>query len=254
MELITDNDTLHRLYPSLGANHCFVGRLRVKAGEEFIIHDLEQRGVRLFPSGLSQILSRSKVAQARLLASFMPPLTLAIFDHHDLLAAVNLYGRKQIGAVVSKEDRKNGGQGIHKWSSVEDVFNQASLAVLPYPFVLQPFFPEAVDIRVIILGSHHQESYQRRNPDNFRNNLHCGGQGSRIQLNADQHQLCAAVMARGGFPYAHIDLITTRDGRSYLGEINLRGGLRGAQVKGARYQQILAAIHQEFLQATFSPS
>ncbi len=249
MELIPDNDSLHSLFPTLGAEHCFVGRVRVKPGEEFILHDLEQRGVLLFPSGLSQILGRSKVAQVRILSEFLPPLTLAIFDQHGLLSAVNLYGRNLVGSVVTKNDRKNGGLGIHKWASVEDVFSQASLGVLPYPFVLQPFYPDATDIRVIILGSY-QESYQRHNPDNFRHNLHCGGAGQVVSLDPDQQQLCGAIMARGLFPYAHIDLLTMADGRSYLGEINLRGGLRGAQIKGARYQEMLNQIHDDFLKKT----
>lgn len=251
MQLIPDNDSLHRLFPTLGTDHCFIGRVRLKAGEEFILHDLEQRGVLLFPSALSQILARSKVAQVRILSEFMPPLTLAIFDHHQLLAAVNLYGHNGIRSVITKNDHKNGGLGIYKWASVEDVFSQASLGVLPYPFVLQPFYPDATDIRVIILGSH-QESYQRSNPDNFRHNLHCGGTGQVVSLNSNQQELCAAVMARGNFPYAHIDLLTTADGLSYIGEINLRGGLRGAQIKGGQYQKILSQIHHTFLKKNIS--
>lgn len=246
MQLIPNNDTLHSQFHTLGQEHCFVGRVRIKAGEEFILHDLEQRGVLLFPSALSQILSRSKVAQTRILTEYMPPLSLAIFDHHELLAAVNLYGRKGVTRVITKDDRKNGGLGIHKWASVEDVFNQASLGPLAYPFVLQPFYPEATDIRVIILGSY-QESYQRHNADNFRNNLHCGGKGRAVNLTSPQQQLCESVMDRGNFPYAHIDLLTTTDGTSYLGEINLRGGLRGAQIKGSRYQETLDKIDLDFL-------
>ncbi len=246
MQLIPDNDTLFKHFHSLGKDHYFVGRVRVKPGEEFILHDLERRGVLLFPSASSQILARSKVAQARILSEFMPPFTQAIFDHHQLLAAVNLYGREGVTSVVTKDDRKNGGLGIHKWHSVEDVFNQASLGVLPYPFVLQPFYADAADIRVIMLGPH-QESYQRTNPDNFRNNLHCGGQGQAITLDQDQQSLCHDVMDRGLFPYAHIDILCTADGRSYLGEINLRGGLRGAQINGAEYQDILNRIHSDFL-------
>ncbi len=245
-QLISDNNTLHRLFHSLGAEHCFVGRIRLKAGEEFILHDLERRGVLLFPSGLSQLLSRSKVAQARLLTEFMPPLTLAVFDHHELLGAMNLYGRHAVGSVVTKDERGNGGLGIHKWGSVEEVFSQARLGVLPYPFVLQPFYPEASDIRVIRLGRY-QESYQRSNPHNFRNNLHWGGKRRSVLLSPLQQELCRAVMARGHFPYAHLDLLITREQHTYLGEINLRGGLQGAEVKGARYQEMLREMHQDFI-------
>lgn len=245
-QLIPDNNTLYRHFQSLGKQHCFVGRLRLKAAEEFILHDLERRGVLLFPSGLSQLLARSKVAQARLLGHFMPPLTTAVFDHHELLEAVNCYGRHNIGPVITKADRKNGGQGINKWPSIEDVFNQAGLGPLGYPFVLQPFFADAADIRVILLGDY-QESYTRHNPDNFRNNLHCGGVGRDIELSEAQQQLCRAVMERGAFPYGHIDLLVSRDGASYLSEINLRGGLRGARIKGTRYQELIHRIHRDFI-------
>ncbi|PLX48114.1 MAG: hypothetical protein C0613_11925 [Desulfobulbaceae bacterium] len=245
-QLIPDNNTLFHCFQNLGNQHCFVGRLRLKAAEEFLLHDLEGRGVLLFPSGLSQLLARSKVAQARLLGHFMVPLTMAVFDHHELLEAVNRYGRHQIGPVITKADRKNGGQGINKWSSIEDVFNQAGRGALAYPFVLQPFFADAADIRVICLDDY-QESYTRHNPDNFRNNLHCGGVGKSVELSEAQQQLCRAVMERGAFPYGHIDLLVSSDGASYLSEINLRGGLRGARIKGARYQELVDRIHRDFI-------
>jgi ribosomal protein S6--L-glutamate ligase len=38
-------------------------------------------------------------------------------------------------------------------------------------------------------------------------------------------------MERGKFPYAHIDLLVTADGHSYLSEIALNGGLKGARIE-----------------------
>jgi len=49
-------------------------------------------------------------------------------------------------------------------------------------------------------------------------------------LNESQLALCREVMERGKFPYAHIDLMVTRDGRNYLSEIALDGGLKGAKI------------------------
>ena len=54
-------------------------------------------------------------------------------------------------------------------------------------------------------------------------------------------------MARGGFPYAHIDLMVTADHRTYLAEINLRGGIRGAVISPADYQARVDSIHRAFL-------
>ncbi len=243
--IIKDNNTLYEGFQSWGPSHCFIGRVRVKPREEFILSDLEDRGVTLFPSGLSQQISRSKVHQARLLGEHMMPHTLAIFDQHDLLQAVNHYTKHNIGRVVSKDDCKNGGMGIHLWQNVEDVFNQATLSVLPYPFVLQPFLADCRDIRVLKF-SDYSENYERFNPTNFRNNLHCGGTPASCKLSEEQELICQKVMTRGKFPYAHIDLMVTPNEETYFAEINLRGGLRGAQISGLDYQKMLKRIHQNF--------
>ena len=243
--IIEGNDNLHAEFQHLGPHHCFIGRVRVKPHEEFILSDLERRGVTLFPSGLSQQLSRSKIRQARLLGAYMIPHTIVIFDQHDLLHAVNLYTKHEVGKVVTKDDRKNGGMGIHLWRSVEDVFNQATLSVLPYPFVLQPFIPDCRDIRALKFADY-TENYERANPTNFRNNLHCGGTSEPITLTAKQEKMCTDIMGRGDFPYAHIDLMITPDGTTYLAEINLRGGLRGATISAPAYKKMLAGIHQQF--------
>lgn len=243
--IITDNNALHDQFQTWGNEHCFIGRVRVKPREEFILSDLESRGVTLFPSGSSQQISRSKVHQARLLGEYMIPHTVVIFNQHDLLQAVNTYTLRGISKVVTKDDCKNGGMGIHLWQSVEDVFNQATLSVLPYPFVLQPFLADGRDIRVLKFA-HYSENYERFNPSNFRNNLHCGGEPKPCGLTLEQERICLEVMQRGNFPYAHIDLMIAPDGTTYLAEINLRGGLRGAKISTPEYKKMLAGIHQHF--------
>ena len=243
--IIRDNDTLYRKFADLGPHDIVVGRIRLKPSQEFMLLDLVERGVRLIPSALSQQACRSKVFQALLFAPFMLPHTLAIHDRHDMLKAVNLYDREKISRVITKLDRKNAGLGIHLWSGVEDAYNQASLGVLPFPFVLQPFQPGSTDIRVIIIDDY-LEAYQRDNPHNFRNNLHCGGESRSCRLTPEQLQLCRAVMERGKFPYAHIDLMV-RDNETYLAEINLRGGIRGAAITPARYQARIEKIHARLL-------
>lgn len=243
--IIADNNTLHDQFQTWGSEHCFIGRVRVKPREEFILSDLESRGVTLFPSGISQQISRSKVHQARLLDEYMLPHTQVIFDQHDLMQAVNTYTLQGISKVITKDDCKNGGMGIHLWQTVEDVFNQATLSVLPYPFVLQPFLADCRDIRVLKFGDY-SENYERFNPSNFRNNLHCGGEPTPCELTEEQERICSEVMARGNFPYAHIDLMIAPDGSTYLAEINLRGGLRGAKIAAPEYTKMLDRIHQNF--------
>lgn len=243
--IIPDNDTLWENYASLGPKDVFIGRLRLRETEEILLLDLVERGVVLFPAGLTQVLSRSKVLQARVFSEYMVPDTAAIHDLHDLMEFMPLAQRQGYTKLVTKRDRANGGMGINFWSSIEDVFNQASLAVLNFPFVIQPFHEECYDIRVITLGDY-QEAYRRENPDNFRNNLHFGGTSEPVDLSGEQQELCRAVMERGKFPYGHIDLMVTEKNRTYLSEINLRGGIRGAGITPAEYRQKIDEIHNQF--------
>ena len=238
--IIHSNAELAVCFEELEAGDVLVGRARLRPGEEHLLLDLAARGVRLIPSAMSQWLSKSKVFQARVLGRFMIPGTRPLYDMHDLMALVSAYGRDGVAAVVCKLDRANGGLGILRFASCEEVYSQAALGSLRFPFVAQPFIEGARDVRVVLLGDH-LEAYQRHNPHNFRHNLHCGGTSTPWTLSGSQLDLCRLVMARGGFPYAHLDLLVTMGGESWLNEINLRGGLRGARIS---QQDYLAAVEQ----------
>jgi ribosomal protein S6--L-glutamate ligase len=166
----------------------------------------------------------------------MIPGTTAIYTIHDLLDAVGTYGQTGVTKVVVKLEGKNGGLGVFLFSSIEDVYTQSALGQIPYPYVVQPFVSDCRDLRVIVLGNY-WEAYERSNPHNFRHNLHCGGTPAPAELTDKQRKLCRRVMEQGTFPYAHIDLMITDDGLTYFTEINLRGGLKGAQIKSEEYQQ-----------------
>ena len=218
-----------------------VGRLSLRPSEEHLLLDLVERGVRMIPAALPQLLSRSKTMQAELFSEWMPPRTCAIHDIHQLLDAMPLFGDDE--KIVTKLDRKNAGLGIYLWSTIEDVYTHASLSNLPFPFVVQPFHAKALDVRVIIIGDF-VEAYERHNTSNFRKNLHCGGESRPWQLTPTQLEMCQQVMKRGKFPYAHIDLMITAE-KEYLLEINLRGGIRGAVIKAREYEKLIADMHQK---------
>jgi ribosomal protein S6--L-glutamate ligase len=179
----------------------------------------------------------------------MVPGTAAVYDLHGLLGVISGYQRTAIERVILKHDRKNGGLGIHLFKDPEDIFTLAANNGIPFPFVLQPFIADSRDVRVIILGDY-IEAYERINPDNFRNNLHCGGRAIRWELSDEQIALCQQVMIRGAFPYAHIDLMLTDT--TWLTEINLRGGIRGAAISPQEYGRKIEDIHRDLLQKIFT--
>lgn len=228
--IIRTNRELKERYDELKAGDTFIGLLSFKNVKHRVLIDLLERGVRFFPSALSQMLGRSKVAQALAFRQWMIPRTLIIARRADVMHAINTYNQHGIGAVVTKEDHLQCGFGIHQWESIEAVYNQAAFNTISYPFVLQPFLETYTDMRVIIAGDY-SEAYIRENQNNFRMNLTAGGTSRPYTPTNDQLALCHSVMERGKFPYAHMDLLVTKDGHNYLSEIALNGGMKGARIR-----------------------
>ena len=241
--IIDSNRKLFDCYEDLQAGDVVSGRIRLGQGQEHLLLDLVSRGVQVIPSASSQLCSRSKVYQAALLRHFMVKETLPIYSMQDMLEAVTEYGRVGVGSVVCKLDRANGGLGILRFTSIEDVYTQTALHVLLFPFVIQPFVHDCKDVRVVVLGDS-VEAYRRYNPNNFRHNLHCGGTSQPWDLTHAQLDFCHRVMARAGFLYAHVDLLVQADGSYSLSEINLRGGLRGARMSQQDYLEKVADIQR----------
>jgi glutathione synthase/RimK-type ligase-like ATP-grasp enzyme len=241
--IIRSNLDLKERYDDLRAGDCFVGILASKNLKHRVFIDLLERGVRFFPSALSQTLGRSKAAQALVFRPWMLPYTLVIARRIELMKAINTYNEHGIGAVITKEDLLQCGFGIHRWDSVEAVYNHASFQETAYPFVLQPFVERFTDVRAIIAGDFH-EAYTRKNRYNFRMNLTIGGSSTPYDLTEEQLALCRAVMERGKFPYAHMDLLIDEAGRTYLSEAALNGGMKGARISRPE----LDAIKREILE------
>ncbi len=198
--------------------------------------DLAERGVRFVPSLLCQLLSRSKCAQAEILGGFMAPHTRAVRRRAELLQAVNDYARLGIGAVVSKQEGMHCGHGVRRWEDVEALYNAVALEPAAFPFVLQPFLPGVADVRVIVVGDY-VEAYLRENPFHFRANLAAGGAGRPFPVDPAAERLCREAMARGRFPYAHLDLQLTPEGGCYLAEIALDAGAAAARIGRAELER-----------------
>jgi len=245
--IIDNNDDFFRTFPTLDQPCIINCRLRLAPGEEHLLVELLERGTHLIPSASAQLASRSKAHQVRIFSDFMLPGTCVLYSTHDLLAAISRYNGAGIGEVVVKRDRKNGGIGIHRFQSLEELHNFAVFGTLEFPLIIQPFIERFRDIRVIAMGDY-WEAYERGNLDNFRHNLHCGGRADPCELSDELRQFCSQVMERGRFPYAHLDLMELGSDRFYLTEINLRGGLRGAIIDARTYRRLLDDLTAQLLE------
>lgn len=239
-------ELLHH-YHTLEKGDIIKGRLSLRQSEEHLLLDLMDRGIQLIPSATAQLASKSKAFQARIFKKWMLPDTQVMYDSHQVLESINHYNSKQVGKVIVKVEGKNAGIGILQYNSIEDVYTHAANRILSFPFVLQPYLSGCTDIRVIIIDDY-VEAYSRTNPYSFRNNLHCGGNATPVTLKKDELQFCYEIMKRGQFHYGHLDLLLTQEQKLYLAEINLRGGIRGAQIKTEEYKRLVMEAETRLLE------
>jgi ribosomal protein S6--L-glutamate ligase len=223
---------LERRYDELTAGDVVAGLLPARLLAGASVADLLERGVRFVPSLTSQSLARSKCAQAVALRRWMAPHTRVVARRADLMAALGDYARKRVGAVVTKQEGMHCGHGIRRWESVEALYNAVAFDAAAYPFVLQPFLEGISDVRVIVVGDY-VEAYLRENLYNFRANIAAGGASRPLRMDPAAEALCRAVMERGRFPYAHVDLHLASSGECLLSEIALEGGIAAARIERA---------------------
>lgn len=241
--IITSIREFRRNYHKLQKDDAFAGNLVLRPGEEFKALDLINRGVVVFPSLLSQFLSRSKVFQAEVLGPFMLENTFVAYRSRDIMSRLPQLADK--GQVVCKRDRKNLGLGLSKWNSIEDLQSLAAMEALPYPFVVQPFLENARDIRVLIIEDY-VEAYEKINPYSFRKNLAQGGTARKISMTPELESLCRKIMVRGEFPYAILDILVSEKGQLFLSEISLTGGLTGSRLGQEEFLQRKKSVLDSF--------
>jgi len=229
----------------LQAGDAVLGPLALRPGEEVKLLDLTERGVRFFPPALAQLLAYSKVAQTEVLGEFMAPGAFVVYGMADLAARLPEYQSRGWSRVVTKRDKAHLGLGVSVWPSLEDLYSLGGLHPLPFPLVVQPFLAGAKDFRVVLVGDY-AEAYERVNPHGFRKNLFQGGSSRPAALTPVLEDFSRRVMARGKFPYAILDLLVSPRGEPFLGEINLKGGLRGARLTQAAFRERVAALEEDF--------
>jgi ribosomal protein S6--L-glutamate ligase len=227
----------------LQAGDLVLGLLPLKSGEGIKLTDLLDRGVRVFPPVLAQLLNRSKAAQAEVLGPFMVPGTFVAYNRADL--AARLSDPAVQGQVVCKADKAHLGLGVSLWPALEALVSLAGLHDLSYPLVVQPFVDHARDVRAVVVGDY-AEAYERVNPHSFRKNLFQGGSSRPVSLETEHLDFCRRVMARGKFPYAVLDLLFSPREVIFLSEISLKGGLKGSQLGQEEFRARARQLEEEF--------
>ncbi|MBX3411274.1 MAG: RimK family alpha-L-glutamate ligase [Pirellulales bacterium] len=162
------------------------------------------------------------LTSARLAAAGLPiPRTMVCQGRDEGVAAFEALG----GDVVLKPLFGGEGRGIARLQNL-DVAARAfqTLSQLGSVLYLQEFIPhEGFDVRAFLLGDR-LLAMRRSNPSDWRTNVSRGAMTEKIELTDEEVDLARRSAAAVGAPLAGVDLLTARDGRRFVLEVNAAPG------------------------------
>jgi ribosomal protein S6--L-glutamate ligase len=101
---------------------------------------------------------------------------------------------------------------------------------------LQKFIESgATDIRAIVVGDKVAVAMERSGKKDFRANISQGGSGKKIELSAEDVEICVRAAKAVDLEFAGVDIIKDKDGKTYIIEINGNPGTKIIDITGHNY-------------------
>lgn len=202
-----------------------------------IVRQLEMQGVYSISSSIAISRSRDKLRSMQLLAKAGVSIPKTVFSRNS--ADIDDLIEKLGGApVIIKLARGTHGNGVvlaetkKAAKSVLQAFyltNEDGTNVL-----LQEFIKESAgtDIRAFVVGGRVIASMQRQSlDDDFRSNLHKGGEGKSVKLTEEERKMCIKAARAMGLNVAGVDFMRSERGPLVL-EVNASPGFGIEKVTG----------------------
>lgn len=202
-----------------------------------IVRQLEMQGIYTVSGSLAIARSRDKLRSMQLLAKsgIGIPKTVVSRNSADI---DNLLEKLGGMPVIIKLARGTHGNGVvlaetkKAAKSVLQAFyltNEDGTSVL-----LQEFVEESAgtDIRALVVGSRVVASMKRQSlDDDFRSNLHKGGEGTKIKLTEEEIKMAVKAAKAMGLSVAGVDMMRSKRGPLIL-EVNASPGFNIEKVTG----------------------
>ena len=202
-----------------------------------VVRQLEAQGVYTLSSSIAITRSRDKLRSMQLLAKAGVGIPKTVFsrnstDIDDLIekiggtpAIIKLARGTHGNGVVLAETKKAAKSVLQAfYLSNEDGTN----------VLLQEFVKESagVDIRTFVVGSRVVASMKRQSlDDDFRSNLHKGGEGTPIKLTDEERKIAVKAAKAMGLNVAGVDIMRSERGPLVL-EVNSSPGFGIEQITG----------------------
>lgn len=202
-----------------------------------IVRQMEMQGVYAVSSSIAISRSRDKLRSMQLLAKAGVPIPKTVFSRNatDIDDLIEKLGGAPVIVKLAQGTHGNGvvlAETKKAAKSVLQAFyltNEDGTNVL-----LQEYVKESagVDIRAFVVGGRVVASMMRKSlDDDFRSNLHKGGEGSAIKLTPEERKMCLRAARAMGLAVAGVDFMRSDRGPLIL-EVNASPGFGIEKVTG----------------------
>lgn len=201
-----------------------------------IVRQFEMQGVWTVSSSIAITRARNKLRAAQLLtkAGIDTPRTFvsrnttdidALLDHIGVPMIIKLATGTHGNGVVLADTKKAAKSALQAFY----LYNEDGTNIL-----LQEYIKESagIDIRAFVVGSKVVASMKRQSlDDDFRSNLHKGGEGTAVKLTDEERKIAVRVAKAMGLHVAGVDLMRSSRGPLIL-EVNASPGFGIERVTG----------------------
>jgi RimK family alpha-L-glutamate ligase len=191
------------------------------------LHRLEDRGTRVVnsPRAIERTVDKFWTSTLLEQCGISTPETVVCDDPEEALGAY-----RTLGDVIVKPLFGSMGLGMVRVSDEEMAFRvfRTIEQIRGVYYVQRTVDHDGTDIRAFVLGGRVVAAIERR-ASGWRTNLARGGTARGISLSEQLSALAVRAAAAVGADYAGVDLVTGRDGTTYVIEVNGIPGWRGLQ-------------------------
>ena len=202
-----------------------------------ILRQLENQGIFTMTSSIAMIRANDKLRSSQILArhGIAMPETAVSRNTADIDSLIDSVGGTP---VIIKLARSNQGNGV-VLAETKKAARSALQALYMYNdngtnLLVQEYIAESAgtDIRAFVVGGRVVASMKRQSlDDDFRSNIHKGGEGVKIKLTEEERKIAIKATKALGLTFAGVDLMRSERGPLVL-EVNVSPGFGIEDVTG----------------------